>query len=207
MRVISWHVICRSARLGAWKNNASWNFVRSHLLFRTIEQKVAWQLSDLSTALFKIPKRCSQTKLMDSTDIFNKHAVNCELSEAKVLYPYMAKHRPQQMVIRWSRPVSGRRHVRSSSGSGSNSQHYGRPANSVSYRSGDNHGRRDSSCSSSGNSSDCSGSGSCSSRSVISSWSRDHNVQLAPNNCLWHKRRPNSLTNTDQQHHNKAYTA
>ena len=62
-------------------------------------KKVPWQLSDLSTALFKMPKRCSQTKLIDSTDIFNKHAVNCELSQGEVSY-HMAKQRPQQAMIR-----------------------------------------------------------------------------------------------------------
>ena len=49
-------------------------------------------------------KRCAQTKLMDSIDIFNKHAVNCELSQGKIFYPYMAKHRPQQAVIRYDEP-------------------------------------------------------------------------------------------------------
>ena len=34
-----------------------------------------------------MPKRCSQTKLMDSSDIFNKQAVNCELGQAEVLFP------------------------------------------------------------------------------------------------------------------------
>ena len=29
---------------------------------------------------------------MDSTDIFNKLAVNCEVSQAEVHLPYMAKH-------------------------------------------------------------------------------------------------------------------
>ena len=52
-----------------------------------IFKQITWQLSDLSTALFKMPKRCSQTKLMDSTDIFNKQAVNCELSKAEVFFP------------------------------------------------------------------------------------------------------------------------
>ena len=79
---------------------------------------------------------------MDSTDIFNKQAVNCEMSQAEVLFPYVVKRRPQQAVIRETRPVSGRQQLRSSSGSGSssNSSHYERPANSVSYRSCDNHG-------------------------------------------------------------------
>ena len=169
-----------------------------------------------------MPKRCSQTKLMDSSDILNKLAVNSEVSQAEVHLPYIANH------------------LRSSSGSGSssNSPHYGRPTNRVSWqRDSPNHWRsasnaahcrqnlavaaaapvlllalpagqwkRSDSCSS-GNSGSCSGSSSCSSRSVISSWSRDHNVQLAPNNCLWPKRRPNSLTNTNQQHHNNTYTA
>ena len=163
---------------------------------RQSNEKSHWQLCDLSTTLFKMPKRCSQTKLMDMTDIFNKLAVNCELSKAEVYLPYMAQRRRQQAATRWTLSVSGRRHLRSSSGSrsSSNSPHYGRIANSVSYRSGDNHNSSNSSCSSSGscsyscsngsgnsgNGGSCSGSSSC--RSVISSWSRDHNVLLAPNN-------------------------
>ena len=92
-------------------------------------------------AIFKMPKRCSQANLMDSTDIFNKQAINYELSQAEVHFPYAEKRRPQQAVIREIRLVSSRRHLRSSSGSGSssNSPPYGRPANGVSYRSGDNH--------------------------------------------------------------------
>ena len=48
---------------------------------------------------------------MKSTDIFNKHAVNCELSQVEVLLPHMAKHRSQQAVIWETRLVGGRRHL------------------------------------------------------------------------------------------------
>ena len=68
-------------------------------LIRKFKQ-ITWQLSYLSTSLFKKPKSCSQTKLMDSTDIFNKPAVNCELSQAEVLFPYAAKRCSQQAMIR-----------------------------------------------------------------------------------------------------------
>ena len=76
--------------------------------------------------------------------------------------------------------------------SSSNSPHYGRLTNSVSWQrgspptTGDRQAmqrKRSDSCSNS-NSGICSSSSSCSSRSVVSSWSRNHNVQLASNNCL-----------------------
>ena len=63
-------------------------------------KQITWQLSDLSTALSKMTKCCFQTKLMDSTDIFNKQAANCELSHAEVLFSYVAKRRPQQALLR-----------------------------------------------------------------------------------------------------------